>query len=259
MCLAFLGLRINPVYPTVIAFNRDEVYCRATRPAHWWDDAPEVFAGRDLERHGTWAGVSRRGRLALLTFVRTGESGSGKRSRRSRGAIVSAFLQGEELPEAFLGSLTGTGEEYLPFNLIVGTVQGALFHWNSVERTATELPAGVHGLSNASLNTPWPKVERGRMFLQKWLPHSSVDDETIFRLMQERTCFRDPLLPRTGVPLARERSLSALFVEEEDYGTRTTSLIKLDREGRVQFTERTHPTSAGGAAEVQEQWTLSFS
>lgn len=256
MCLVFVGLGANVEYPAVVAFNRDEVYCRATRSAHWWEDAPNILGGRDLERHGTWAGISRKGRVAMLTFVRTEKSGTGQRSLRSRGMIVSEFLLGELSAEAYLEQLRASEGAYLPFNLICGELDGRLWHFNNLDNVTTALSPGVHGLSNATLNTPWPKVRRGREVMASWLGGAPEDVGPLWALMAERSCFADSELPRSGVSRERERSLSALFVEEPDYGTRTTTLLRLHRSGSVEFLERTHPTSGDVAGEVRYSWNL---
>ena len=254
MCLVFIGLKQSEAYPLVVAFNRDEVYDRKTRAAHWWPDAPNLLGGRDLERHGTWAGVTREGRIAMLTFVRTAQSGNGVRSRRSRGAIVADYLRGVETPETFIGELQCAGAEYLPFNIIIGDLHGGIVHYTNVDQRVTLLVPGVHGLSNATLNTPWPKVQRGCAVVAEWLAHGPEGVEALFALMAERAHFPDPDLPQSGVPLARERTLSSLFVEEGDYGTRTTTVMRVDRTGGVELIERTHPTPGDLPGEVRVSW-----
>ena len=256
MCLVFVGRHACPEYPVVVAFNRDEVFCRKTRVAHWWDDAPQVLGGRDLERHGTWAGATRTGRIALLTFVRSAQSGSGIRSHRSRGQIVSEFLSGIESADAFIAGLRSAGAEYLAFNVIVGELCGKLLHYTNVSDTITPLASGVHGLSNATLNTPWPKVRRGREFMEEWIRRDPADLEPLFSLMREKYIFADGELPQSGVSQRRERTLSALFVDEEDYGTRTTTVIRLSQAGQAELIERTHATPGDRPGEVRFRWQI---
>ncbi len=256
MCLVFVAVRQSRECPLLVAFNRDEVYCRTTRAAHWWEDSPHLLGGRDLERSGTWAGITRSGRIAMLTFVRTAQSGSGARSRRSRGGIVTEFLLGCEPAPQFLARLRTAGETYLPFNIILGDVTGELQHYSNVVDQVTVLGPGVHGLSNATLNTPWPKVRRGCGVIAEYLVRGDTDTATLFTLMEERTRFADAELPSTGGPLERERAVSALFVDDDDYGTRTTTIIRVSVERVVTLRERTHPTPGDEPGEVTFTWTI---
>jgi uncharacterized protein with NRDE domain len=47
MCLIVFAWQLIPACPLVLAANRDEFFERPTRAASWWEDAPNVFAGRD--------------------------------------------------------------------------------------------------------------------------------------------------------------------------------------------------------------------
>lgn len=257
MCLVFLAVRATKRFPLIVAFNRDEVYSRSTLPAHWWRDAPEVLGGRDQERGGTWAAVRRDGRLALLTFVRNHLSGTGRRSKRSRGLLVSEYLLGTASSEEYLATLRGNHEEYLPYNLIVGSLDSGLYHYSNIDEKITRLSKGVHGLSNASLNTPWPKVIRGCRAMQRYCRNGRSEVEPLFQFMRDRGRYPDIALPKTGVALEHERALSSLFVEDEDYGTRTTTILRLKRGGEMELLERTYDCETLDAAQVSFRWSVS--
>ncbi len=256
MCLAFVALNSSTNYPFFATFNRDEVFCRATAVAHWWKESPKILAGRDEERGGTWAGITRSGKVGMLTFVRTPRSGSGERSKRSRGQIVVDFLQTDAEPEEFIKKLREAGSEYLPYNVILGKIGSSFIHYSNLTDGVTVLGNRLHGLSNASIDTPWPKVVDGKRALAICLSSGSHQLNRVFRAMQDTGRYSDEALPNTGIPLRRERALSAAFIEDEDYGTRTTTIIRVNNEGVVEFIEKTHGRFAQKSSSVRFAWKL---
>jgi uncharacterized protein with NRDE domain len=247
MCLILLAHDAHPEYRLVVATNRDELYARPTAPAAFWGDAPELLAGRDLRSGGTWMGITRGGRFSALTNVR--ELPFPAPDAPSRGHLVSDFLRGRESPEAYLAALSSRAEAYPGFNLLVG--EGAeLWHLSNRAPGARALSPGVYGVSNALLDTPWPKVERGKAALREALAGGGeVDPEALFRVLSESEPFPDALLPDTGVGVERERVLSSLFIASPDYGTRASTVLLLRRDGRARFVERT-VTPGGGWTEA---------
>ncbi|MFP4037692.1 MAG: NRDE family protein [Desulfobacteraceae bacterium] len=244
MCLIVLGLEAHPEYRLVLAANRDEFYERPSAPAEFWKEAPEVLAGRDLKGGGTWTGVTRTGKIALLTNFR--DPASRKENPPSRGLLVSDYLMGGRGPVEFLQQLSCRAHLYDGFNLILG--RGAELYWYSNRGGAIRrIEPGVHGLSNHLLNTPWPKVRRAKGALARILSGGSrVEEEDLFRLLADRTRPLDRELPSTGMPLDWERILSPVFIVSPTYGTRSSTLLFLDRQGTLTFVERTHDPGAGG-------------
>ena len=159
MCLILFAHRVHPAYPLVVAANRDEWFRRPTAPAAFWPDAPEVFAGRDLEQRGTWLGVTRRGRFAALTNYR--DPGSNRPDAPSRGALVSAFLRSQAPPMAYLERLRDESARYNGFSLLAGD-RDTLGYFSNREGEIRELAPGLYGLSNSLLDVAWPKVESGK-------------------------------------------------------------------------------------------------
>jgi uncharacterized protein with NRDE domain len=49
MCLIFISFHHHPKYKLIVAGNRDEFYERKTAAANYWNDYPQILAGRDLE------------------------------------------------------------------------------------------------------------------------------------------------------------------------------------------------------------------
>jgi uncharacterized protein with NRDE domain len=241
MCLILFGYHSHPRFRLVLAANRDEFYTRPTDPADFWEDAPEVLAGRDRSAGGTWLGVTRGGRFAALTNIR--EPGRQQPQAPSRGALVADYLRGSLPPGDYLHALRTEDERYNGFNLLAGDQSGLWYYSNRADRSPRRLEPGLYGLSNALLNTPWPKVERGRRGLAAILTDpSGPHPETLLDLLADRSIPPDQDLPDTGVGLERERLLAPLFIDGETYGTRSSSVLLLGDE-RAELIERSHDSS----------------
>lgn len=239
MCLILFALDAHPRYPLVVAANRDEFHGRPTRPAGWWPEAPGVLAGRDERSGGTWMGATRGGRWAAVTNHRNPTTERG--SAPSRGSLVAEYLRGGEPPEAFLARVAEGAGAYDGFNLLVG--EGSRVLWLS-NRAPTPGPVavepGVHGLSNALLDTPWPKVVRGRRELERLLGEPELRPAALLDAMLDRTLAADRELPETGVGTEHERALSPRFILGPTYGTRASTALLLEHGGTLRFVERTY-------------------
>lgn len=237
MCLLLLGWRQHARYPLVLAANRDEFFTRPTESARFWPDNPDVLAGRDAVEGGTWLGITRSGRLAALTNVRAGEPPFP--DAPSRGRLVREFLESRVSPARYLAQLEPHASGYNGFNLLL--TDGRTLHWYSNRGGAPrELPPGLYGVSNHLLDTPWPKLVRGKRALRTLLEGASIDTEAILALLLDRHSARDEDLPDTGVGLDRERMLSPMFIETATYGTRSSTALIVDRGGRARLSERIH-------------------
>ena len=253
MCLLLFALDAHPRHRLVVAANRDEFHARPAAPLAWWDDAPHVLAGRDLQANGTWMGLTRAGRWAALTNVRDPKNSrpAGLRSaRRSRGALVADFLGGAETggaetAEAAARRVHAERDAYDGFNLVLRDGASA---WAVSTRldAPTELGPGVYGLSNDTLDTPWPKVVRGRTALRAALDADPVPLDDLLTILADDRPAPDDELPDTGVGMAWERALSPAFIVAEGYGTRVSTALTLDRDGGAAVAERTW--EPGGAA-----------
>ena len=236
MCVLFFALDQHPRYRLVFAANRDEGYARPTAPAAWWDDCPGVLAGRDLSAGGTWMGVTRTGRWTALTNVR--DLKAHHDDARSRGDLTRAFLCGDESAAAYAARVFAERTVYNPFNLLIGDGE-AVWTVSSHTEAPERLAPGVYGLSNATLNVPWPKVIRGLAAFEQALASEAPDPEAFFAFLRDEAKAPDEALPETGVGRAWERVLSPLFIRSEDYGTRASMVLLLNEEGQGHFTERT--------------------
>jgi uncharacterized protein with NRDE domain len=237
MCLILLAYGVHPKYRLILAANRDEFLDRPTQPMAFWEDHPDILAGRDLKGGGTWLGMSRSGRFSAITNYR--EPGGPKPDAPSRGFLVSDFLSGNSSSRTYLEAVSAAGQAYSGFNLIVGDASGLFYHSNR-QPGIRRLEPGWYGLSNHLLNTPWPKVEKGIALLKSAvLDADPVDMAPIFRLLKNREVPPDDRLPDTGVGMEWERILSPMFIQSPGYGTRSSSVMLIGRDGRTQVAEQT--------------------
>jgi uncharacterized protein with NRDE domain len=239
MCLIFLALDYHPRYKLVIAGNRDEFYNRKTAAASFWEDHPNILAGRDLEAMGTWLGVTTQGRISMLTNYR--DVKNLKASAPSRGKLVSDFLSSKAPPEQYVRSVSETGDQYNGFNLLTGTIE-ELWYYSNYGPAPRKLAPGLYGLSNHLLDAPWPKVVRGKEKLKKYLTADDLDPEVLFQLLYDEDRAPDQLLPDTGLDIDRERALSSMFIKTTGYGSRCTTVILVDKQHKIFFTERVFDT-----------------
>lgn len=249
MCLAFIALGAHPKHPLMIVTNRDEAYERPREPAHFWPEHPEMFAGRDLRRGGAWCGVTRTGKVALVTFVR--ERPHKSQPIRSCGELVVRFLTGDRDPLEYLAEVAAAESQYHGFNLILGS-SDALFHLSNRSSGPTRLLPGIHGVSNALLNTPWPKVTRGKEALARLMDEQAPSLDAACELMLDRTRASCGMLPSTGYPAEHEHSLSSLFVvaPEIGEGTLATTVIRYNDDRTIDVVERSFGNDAEPTGEV---------
>jgi uncharacterized protein with NRDE domain len=235
MCLILIAHRAHSEFPLVIAANRDEYYQRPTARAAFWQDHPHILAGRDLECMGTWLGVTRGGRFAAVTNFR--DPGERKIDAPSRGQLVSNFLVSDQEPREYIEEVGMRAQRYNGFNLLAGDTEG-VFCYSNRESTVHRLTPGIHGLSNHLLNTPWPKVVRGKQRLQQTLA-LGPDADALLDLLYDREPAQESELPDTGIGTERERMLSPALIVSPLYGTRSSTALLFGADDSVSFTERT--------------------
>lgn len=232
MCLIVFAWHPDHALPLIVAANRDEFYVRPTLPLGHWQDAPGIVAGRDLQAGGTWMGVSTSKRFAALTNIRAPGAAAGS---RSRGELPERYLRGQLTPEAYLNELAGHLEHYAGFNLLVGD-EHELWYLNSNAAVAEQLRPGLYGLSNAALDSPWPKLLRARAALQSHIEAPETVD--LMQMLNDPELAADADLPSTGVPYEWEKRLSSIFITSADYGTRASTVLIRRADGSLDITER---------------------
>ena len=233
MCLLAFAWHAHAQRPLVVVANRDEFYDRPSQAAHWWPEQPRILAGRDLQAGGTWMGIRQNGRFAALTNYR--DPDRRKQNARSRGELVSEFLQGDLPPLDHARQVIAQADRYNGFNLLLGD-QFSLVYTNNVDARIDTLQPGVYGLSNSLLNVSWPKTESAREKLRLWLDRPG-DIEQLAGLLSDRSTAADDCLPDTGISLELEKSLSAEFIAMDNYGTRCSTALVVDEQGTANWLE----------------------
>lgn len=253
MCLLFLSIDNHPNYKLIVAGNRDEFYNRKTASAHFWLDNENILGGRDLEAGGTWLAMTRAGRIGMVTNYRDPLNINPKAP--SRGHLVSDFLTGNETGLNYIKRVAADGKAYNGFNLILGDTNDLAYYSNYGDGIQ-KLSPGFYGLSNHLLETAWPKVLRGKEKIRPLLAKPVIDPENILDILYDEETAVDDLLPKTGLPLERERALSSMFIKTEGYGSRCSTVILIDRNDEVLFTERVFNTSTFAPATASFKFSL---
>ena len=238
MCLIVLAYKVHKDFPLVVAANRDEFYERPTAAASVWPEESGILAGRDLRGQGTWLGVTASGRFAAVTNYRSAEKPLA--TSTSRGDLVTGFLRGEQKVEEYLSTLIGGSSLYQGYNLLAYDGENLAYASNRGKERLQILKPGIYGLSNAHLNTPWPKVTQCSAALERQVQRGALNAEDLIGLMQDTQRADEASLPDTGVPKEWELLLSSAFIESEEYGTRCTTVVKFAEDGEVEFVERSH-------------------
>lgn len=239
MCLAALAIRAVDGVPVVVVANRDESTARPAEPLHRWREG--LVAGRDATGGGTWMGAAPGGRWALVTNVRDPDAvaavRAGRRAPRSRGALPLGFLTSDVSPADYAAEVLAARRQFDPFNLLVGR-GGDVWFASAREPEPRRLGAGVFGLSNATLDTPWPKTVHAREALQAALAAGVPPDDELLAILDDTRPAPDDRLPETGIGLDAERLVSAARIVSPGYGTRVSTLLTVARDGHATLVER---------------------
>lgn len=239
MCLIVFAWQVIPGMPLVVAANRDEFYDRPAAPAAWWEDHPQIFAGRDLQDGGTWLGIARDGRFAALTNIRA--PSEKLPNAPSRGALVANYLAGQMTPREYIDEITGNAAAFNGFNLLVGDSNELIWLTNKKTddvRNGRPLAAGIYGVSNDQLDSPWPKVVRTKAQFASLLCQSAPE-AAFFEMLSDTARASDCRLPKTGVSLELERMLSAVCIDSPTYGTRSSTIVQLRADKTAVLNEQT--------------------
>ncbi len=237
MCLILFSFAPKTDTPLIVLANRDEFYARGTQQVQFWDDNPDILAGRDNVAGGTWMGVHRNGRFAAVTNYRAPSEIVPDAS--SRGELTVNFLAGGLTTQQYLESVEKSRDRYSGFNLIVFDSVDLGYYSNRSEQGPVSLSSGIYGLSNHLLDTPWSKVVAGKAALGERLQESNPRDHSLLEILADTERARDEALPETGVGMELERILSARCIVSPAYGTRCSTLVKVSSSGKIRFVERT--------------------
>jgi len=257
MCLLIFAHRAHPDYPLVVAANRDEFHARPTAPSAFWAESPNLLAGRDLQAGGTWMGLTRDGRFAAITNYR--DPSRTHPAPRSRGELPMEFLTGGADPADYLEEVAAISGEYAGFNLLLGDRQSLWYLTNSLSgepASPVELSPGIYGLSNAQLNTPWPKVELGKHKLRSLLDTAAPNHDGLLEVVSNRQLADPDALHQQGMTNGMDRMLSAQFIVTGSYGTRSSTSLWTDRNGLAHWRERSFNAGGELLGEREERFRL---
>ncbi|WP_067862926.1 NRDE family protein [Neptuniibacter marinus] len=240
MCLIAFAYNCHPKYSLILIANRDEFYQRPSDLLNFWQDEPQILAGRDREKSGTWLGITTTGRFSAVTNYRDGHKTTNKRLR-SRGELTRNFLCTNIPAQHYLQQLASKEMEFSDFNLLLGDQSG--FYYASNKSTDTQkLESGIYALSNALLDTPWPKVCYVKAQLSRLIKNKNLDIESLIEIMSDQTQASIEQLPDTGVSLEWEKILSSTFIKTSNYGTRATTVLLQEKDGTTQILEQSYGT-----------------
>ena len=235
MCFIVMAYNYDPDYKLIFAANRDEFYERPSSAADFWKDEPSLLAGKDLKEGGTWCGITKNGRFAAITNYR--DTKSIKKDVLSRGKIVTDFLLGTSSHELYSKGLADSADLYNGYGFIFGD-KSELYFFSNRSKKINKIEAGIHGLSNHLLDTPWFKVTRGKELLKKAIDNKNTLADDLFVMLSDKTPSPEKELPDTGLSKDLEKKVSSIFVETPDYGTRSSTVILIDKNDKVTFMER---------------------
>lgn len=242
MCLLLIAHQVHRQYKLIALANRDEFYHRPTAPACWWPDNKNLLAGKDLKKGGTWLGITRQGKFAAITNFRDPKKIN--QNAPSRGLIVKDFLSSNITAEDFLVQLHDAGEQYNGFNLVIGEAE-RIYYFSNRSKNVLVLKPGIYGVSNNLLDDDWPKVRKGKQILTDIVRKSDKFAlEESFLLLKDSTLAPDDQLPDTGLGQKLEKILSAIFIKTPDYGTRSSTILTIDKNNQVQFYEHSFVPTA---------------
>ena len=249
MCLLVLAWNAHPRYRLIVAANRDEYHERPAAPLARWAEPNNIIGGRDLRAGGAWLAVDTRKRFGIVTNFR--DLQRPEPNAPSRGGLIPSYLSHDADAGSYLATLEPRAARYSGFNLLLADDNEL---WYATNRSgdnpfARRLEPGIHGLSNQSLDTPWPKLLRVRRRFATWLNDSNDERSELFDMLADRTqVTSDEDLPQTGLPTEWERTLSSPFVLDARYGTRCSTIVMIETSGAQVIAERrfdSHGTMTG--------------
>ena len=250
MCILAFAKNVVPEYPLILIGNRDEFFHRPTKPAYWWKNG--ILAGQDLEAGGTWLGISKKGKFATLTNYR--DIPGIKTNARSRGELPVDFLIGNVTGEAYLNNLSKNAGAYNGFNLLTWK-KGTMLHFSNQENSINEITDGIHVLSNALLDTPWYKTNQLKSSFENLL-NKNPTTEQYFDILRNESKAPDSQLPQTGLSYEMEKAISSICIRTSDYGTCCSTVLLVNKQNEVTFTERLFPVGDRKASTTTFKFNL---
>ena len=254
MCLLIFSHQVSTKIPLLVAANRDEFHARPTAQSEFWSEHPELLAGRDLQQGGTWMGITRSGRFAAVTNYR--DPAGVLAAPSSRGNLPLRYLSDAQSPEGFLAHLTQRAGDYAGFNLLVGDRHSLWYYSNSDNQAPLRLSPGIYGLSNAALDTPWPKVELGKARMLALLDKGEVTHDALAAVVANQQMADQDSLSQQGLNGEMDPILSAQFIVTDAYGTRSSTTLWTEANARIHWREQSFSASGALSEEQQKAFNL---
>jgi uncharacterized protein with NRDE domain len=257
MCLILFALHTHPKYKLILAANRDEFFNRETQFAHFWDNSKNILAGKDMASGGTWMGVQSKGRFIAITNYRHPEREI--LNPQSRGSLSRQFLADSETNKDFIGRIAAIRNQFNGYNLLLSDdgLQ-SMVHYSNITNVTTSIKKGIHGLSNALLDSAWPKVESGKRMLSEIVSSSSIYPEQLISILNNHDTAPDHLLPNTGISTDLEKKLSPVFISMKGYGTRCSTALLVDKKDDVIFHEVSYNEQGEVISKIQHQLHIKY-
>jgi uncharacterized protein with NRDE domain len=251
MCLILLAVDSHPQFPLVVIANRDEFYARPTRALQPWPEAPQLIAGKDLRAGGTWLGLTRNGRFAAVTNAR---DSAVPEQPLSRGSLTLDFLLTDATPADYAQQIANAGHRYAGFNLLIGD-RRELYYCSNDPASPQRLTAGVYGIANAGLDTPWPKVESGKADLRAAL-RQDIEPGALLRIIADNSHYNAMPLPGISMQAMTEHLQATRFISSTSYGTRASTVLIVDREVGATVWEQSFGSGGVPGDLTQHHWPL---
>lgn len=238
MCLISFAWKAHPKYKLIMVANRDEFFNRPTSSLGFWEEHPDILAGKDIKGGGTWLGISKRNRLTAITNYR--DLANLRDNAPSRGHLTAGYLLTPLSSSDYVKELEREGHKYNGFNLLISDFED-FYYYSNYDKGGRKLEAGIYGLSNGLLDSDWVKVHKSKDALQQSIETGNLAPEYLLNILKDTTKAEDHLLPDTGVPYEWEKWLSSMHIDTENgYGTRCTTVVLVDYNNNVQMAERTY-------------------
>lgn len=237
MCLVLVAVDPHGDVPIIVAANRDERHDRPADALGWWSGRPGILAGRDRVAGGTWFGVGADGRFATVLNDHRFPRPAGA---PSRGELVPGFLESRD-PVATVHALVADRERYAGFHLFGGSASG-LHYCARVGDTPVAPGPGLHTVDNTGLNIDDPRSARARRMLGPLLA-TTGDPEDILAALAD-----------TGDPGAGDGDRRPLFIRDPVFGTRCSTVLRVDAGGFATCHERRFDASGAVTGESSAEW-----
>jgi uncharacterized protein with NRDE domain len=257
MCLILFALHTHTKYKLILAANRDEFFNRETQFAQFWNDDRNILGGKDMSSGGTWLGMHSKGRFVAITNYRNTEREIS--NPISRGSLSREFLTYSESTSDFIRRISSTRQQFSGYNLLLSD-DGfqSIVHYSNITDEATVIKNGIHGLSNAFLDSPWPKVEIGKKNLAEAISSPTLKPTDLISILKNRDKAPVRLLPRTGISTDLEKKLSPVFISMKGYGTRCSTALLVDNKNEVSFLEVSYNEEGEAVNKFHHQFHIKY-